>query len=257
MFVSLPIIGKFQALFLWMNFLPASLFSFWDPYNEILAHLMVSQVPEDIFNLFHSSLCLVLCLDELSCPVFEFTDSFFHWIYTAVETLHSVFQWNYCILQLCGFYLVLSYIFYLLKFSLCYCIILLTSVSILRTIIFELFSGKSFMPLSVSRVFYCFLFFNVFLLFFHFVWLYVFRRTTLLFSQAWVLGSRKLLWTSKMSSLFSVSWKLRVCQDPSVSQRQNLSQHLLKNTSKLLQGNTGSWAIPCTPSVLSPLGIAR
>lgn len=174
---------------------------------------MVSQVPEGIFSLFHSSLFLVLCLDEFSCPVFEFTDSFFHWIYTAVETLHLIFRWNYCILQLCDFYLVLSYILYLLKFSLCYCIILLTSASTLRTIIFELFSGNSFMSLSlrsVSRVFYCFLFFNVFLLFFHFAWLYVFRRTTLLFSQAWVLGSRKLLWTSKMSSLFSVvpgSWE--------------------------------------------------
>lgn len=142
-------------------------------------------------------------------PVFEFTDSFFHWI-SCCWNPPLIFRWNCCILQLCDLFgaflypLSLKIFTLLLHYS-------LTSMSTLRTIIFELFSGNSFMSLSlrsVSRVFYCFLL--MCFSYFSFLWLYVFLRgnNPLLFSQAWVLGSRKLLWTSRC--LLCSQWFLEV-----------------------------------------------
>lgn len=63
-------------------------------------------------------------------------DSFFCFIQTHVETLWYIFQFNYYILELCGFSLVLYYIFVKV---LCSFILLVSLVSNFMTIVFNFY----------------------------------------------------------------------------------------------------------------------
>ena len=75
-----------------------------------------------------------------------------------------VYFFIYCILQLCDLSSVLSYVFFLLKFSLCSSILLPCLVSIIMTIILNSLSSKEFS--SLLRVFFVLWFWNILLYFF-------------------------------------------------------------------------------------------
>lgn len=75
MSVSFFRLGKFSAIF--SRFLPLSLF-FWEPYNRILIHLMLSINPL-------SYLQFVFVGELHHCPVTELTDPFFFML-SAIET---------------------------------------------------------------------------------------------------------------------------------------------------------------------------
>lgn len=78
---------------------------------------------------------VLLWLGEFHYPIFLVT----HWSFLLIHlvccwTPYCIFQFSYCVLQLWDFYLVVSYISHLLKFSLCLFILLPSSVSFFMTI---------------------------------------------------------------------------------------------------------------------------
>ena len=77
---------------------------FWDPYNLNLdAFDIVPEVSETILSSFHSFNFILLFRSYFHHFIFQLTDSFFYFKYSAINSSYSIFNFSNCVVCLCRF----------------------------------------------------------------------------------------------------------------------------------------------------------
>ena len=87
------------------------------------------------------------CLDECHCLIFEFGDPFFCLMWSDVESLYWIFQFNYCIFQLCDLFGTFKYVLFV-EISFGLCTVLLASV----VLVLNFLSSKSLISISLRSI---------------------------------------------------------------------------------------------------------
>ena len=86
------------------------------------------------------------CLDECHCLIFEFGDPFFCLMWSD-ESLYWIFQFNYCIFQLCDLFGTFKYVLFV-EISFGLCTVLLASV----VLVLNFLSSKSLISISLRSI---------------------------------------------------------------------------------------------------------
>ena len=85
---------------------PGILFFFWDPCNSnVGAFDIVPEVSETILSSFHSFHFILLFRSYFHHFIFQLTDSFFCFRYSAIDSFQSIFNFSNCVVCLCMFIL--------------------------------------------------------------------------------------------------------------------------------------------------------
>ena len=80
------------------------LFFFWHPYNSnVGAFDIVPEVSETTLSSFHSCFFILLFRSYFHHFIFQLTDSFFCFRYSAVDSFWSSFNFSNCVVCLCMF----------------------------------------------------------------------------------------------------------------------------------------------------------
>ena len=80
------------------------LFFSCDPCNLNLgAFDIVPEVSDTVFSSFHSFNCILLFRSYLHCIIFQVTDLFFCFRYSAFDSFYSIFDFSNCVVCLCMF----------------------------------------------------------------------------------------------------------------------------------------------------------
>lgn len=141
--ISFPRLRKFSTIISSIISPCFSLCLLWDHYN---ANIILHDIEPEITYLHFLKFffILLLCLGNFHCLVFQLTDSFFYFIWSAVEPFEYSFQFRF------NFCLVLSYTFYLfVEVLLCSSILLPSLVSIFMNITLNYLSDKELIFISL------------------------------------------------------------------------------------------------------------
>ena len=84
------------------------LFFFWDPYNSnVDVFDIVPEVSEAILSSFHSFYCILLFRSYFHHFIFQLTDLFFCFRYSAIDSFKSIFNFTNCVVCLYAYSLIL------------------------------------------------------------------------------------------------------------------------------------------------------
>ena len=106
--ISFSMLGKFSTIISSKIFLIPFLFLFffWNSYNlNVDAFDTVPEVSETILSSFHSFSFILLFGSYFHYFIFQLTDLFFCFRYSAVDSFQSIFNFSNCIVCLCMFIL--------------------------------------------------------------------------------------------------------------------------------------------------------
>ena len=88
------------------------LFLFWEPYSLNVGALdIVPEVSETILSTFHSFYFILLFRSHFHHFIFQLTDSFFCFRYSAIDSFHRIFDFSNCVVCLCIFILQFFQVF--------------------------------------------------------------------------------------------------------------------------------------------------
>ena len=89
--ISFPLLEKFSAI-IFANFFssPSSLFFFWDPYNQMLVHLMLSQSSVRLSSSLFILFCILLCGSDFHHSVLLIVQLFLCLSYSAVDSFQCI-----------------------------------------------------------------------------------------------------------------------------------------------------------------------
>ena len=97
-------VGEIFNYNLFKNFI--ILFFSWDPYNlNAGAFDIVPEVSETVLSAFHSFYFILLFRSYFYHFIFQLTDSFFCFRYSASDSFQSIFDFSNCVVCLCMFIL--------------------------------------------------------------------------------------------------------------------------------------------------------
>ena len=81
------------------------LFLFWDPYSSNVGALdIVPEVSETILSTFHSFYFILLFRSHFQHFIFQLTDVFFCFRYSAIDSFHRIFDFSNCVVSVCLFF---------------------------------------------------------------------------------------------------------------------------------------------------------
>ena len=127
------------------------LFFFWESYNSnVGVFYMVPEVSETVLSSFRSFNLILLYSSYFHHFIFQFTDSFFCFRYSATDSFQSIFNFSNCVVSVCLFFNYSRFF----KIDSCIFSILFSRFLIIFTIIFLNFFSGSF-PISSSLLDFC------------------------------------------------------------------------------------------------------